>query len=264
MDIATAFFEDVPQDPKDPRMKAKMDKANEVLEKLISGGGVNHPTFKVVKLEPIPQSSLREMRWRIRPISNDVQANYVAKQMTEQVFPHVITAVGGGKGVHYAVWDRGQAAGVVKVEAIPVAAGLGEELMKVLRDNNEGRFNGRWTGERPPIQVSLNTRTGTGNVKLEVFSWEIAEEMVNNNRISNKNTSGTTTWWISTATPSPTSLKPGLYSGQHHEQTLLLFLHFTRLFFFFFFLSVLAYGLDHGEAPGPRKGPLCQDGQPTN
>ena len=102
----------------------------------------------------------------------------MAKQMTEQVFPHVFTVVGGGKGIHYAVWDRGQAAGVVKVEGIPVAAGLGEELMKVLRDNNEGRFNGRWTGERPPIRVSQNTRTGTGNIKLEVFSWEIAEEMV--------------------------------------------------------------------------------------
>ena len=33
------------------------------------------------------------------------------------------------------------------------------------------------------------------------------------------------------------------------------------LFFFFFFISVLACGLDHGEAPGPRRGPLCQDGQ---
>ena len=57
------------------------------------------------------------------------------------------------------------------MEAIPVAAGLGEELMKILRDNNEGRFNGRWTGERPPIRVSQNTRTGTGNIKLEVFSY---------------------------------------------------------------------------------------------
>ena len=61
----------------------------------------------------------------------------MGKHMTEQVFPHVLTAVEGGKGIHYAVWDRGQAAGVVKVEEIPVAARLGEELMKVLRDNNE-------------------------------------------------------------------------------------------------------------------------------
>ena len=83
VDIATAFFADVPQDPKEPRIGAKMDKANEVLEKLTSGGGINHPTFRVVKLEPIPQISLREMRWRVGPISNDVQASYVAKQMTE-------------------------------------------------------------------------------------------------------------------------------------------------------------------------------------
>ena len=137
MDIATAFFADVPQDPKDLRIKAKTDKANEVLDKMTSGGGVNYPTFQVVKVEPIPQISLREMRWRLGPISNEVQASYVAKQMTEQVFPHVFTAVGGGKGIHYAGWDRGQAAGVVKVEAIPVAAGLGEELVKVLRDNNQ-------------------------------------------------------------------------------------------------------------------------------
>ena len=125
--IATEFFADVPQDHKDPKIKATMDKANEVLKKLTSGGGVNHPTFRVVKLEPILQISLREMRWRIGPISNEVQASYVAKQMTEQVFPHVVTAVGGGKGIHYAVWERGQAAAVVKVEAIPVAAGLGKE-----------------------------------------------------------------------------------------------------------------------------------------
>ena len=54
VDIATASFTDVPQDPKDPRIKAKIEKANEVLDKLRSGGGVNHPTFTVVKLEPIP------------------------------------------------------------------------------------------------------------------------------------------------------------------------------------------------------------------
>ena len=61
---------------------------------------------------------------------------------------------------------------------IPVAAGLGEQLMKVLRNNNEETFNGRWIGERSPIRVSQNTRTGMGNIKLEVFSWEIEEEMV--------------------------------------------------------------------------------------
>ena len=75
VDIATAFFADVLQDPKDPRLQAKMDKVNEVLEKLTSGGGVNHPTLKVVKLEPISQISLREMRWRIWPISHEVQAS---------------------------------------------------------------------------------------------------------------------------------------------------------------------------------------------
>ena len=56
------------------------------------------------------------------------------------------------------------------MEGIPLSAGLGEELMEVLRDKNEGRFNGRWTSERPPIRVSQNMRTGMGNIKLEVFS----------------------------------------------------------------------------------------------
>ena len=39
VDIATVFIADVLQDPKDPRIKAKMDKANEILEKLTSGKG---------------------------------------------------------------------------------------------------------------------------------------------------------------------------------------------------------------------------------
>ena len=59
--------------------------------------------------------------------------------------------MGVGKGIHYLMWDRGQAAGVRKVEAIPVPAGLGEQLIKVLKVNNKGRFNGSWTGGRPPI-----------------------------------------------------------------------------------------------------------------
>ena len=83
--------------------QAKIDKVNKVLEKLIIEGTMNHPTLQVVKLERIPQISLREMRWRIKPISYEVQASYVAKHMTEQLFPHVFTAIGGGKGIHYAV-----------------------------------------------------------------------------------------------------------------------------------------------------------------
>ena len=62
MIIATTFFVDVPWDPKDIKIKATMDKANKVLEKLTSGGGVTHTTFRVEKLEPIPQISLREVR----------------------------------------------------------------------------------------------------------------------------------------------------------------------------------------------------------
>ena len=60
-----------------------MDKANEVLEKVPSGAAVNHPTFRVVKLEPILQVSLHEIRWRIESISHEVQASDVSKQITE-------------------------------------------------------------------------------------------------------------------------------------------------------------------------------------
>ena len=151
MDITTAFLVDVLQDPKDPRIKAKMDKANEVLEKLTSEAGANHLTFRVIKLEPIPHILIHEMRWKIGPISHKVQASYIAKQMTEQLCSQVFTAMGAGKRIHYAVWGKGPAEGVVKVAATPVAAGLGEELIKVLKVNNEGRFNCRWTGGRHSI-----------------------------------------------------------------------------------------------------------------
>lgn len=62
VDIATAFLADVPQELKDRRINAKMDKGNEVLEKLTSGGVVDHPTLNVVKVQPILQTSLCEMR----------------------------------------------------------------------------------------------------------------------------------------------------------------------------------------------------------
>ena len=44
----------------------------------------------------------------------------------------------------------------------------------------------------------------------------------------NNNTSGITTWWISTTTPSPLSLKTGLYSGHYSQQLYLLLLVVSR------------------------------------
>ena len=62
------------------------------------------------------------------------------------------------------------AAGVVKVQGVPVAAEIGAELNKMLSKRNEGRFKGRWTGKRPPMRVSQNNRLGICNIKLEVYS----------------------------------------------------------------------------------------------
>ena len=188
MDIATAFYEDVPINPNDERYKERMAQVNEILEKLTSAEGGVQPTWRVVKVEPIPQISPREVRWRVGPIVNEIQASFVANRMHEQVFNEVFEPIPGKKGAHFTVWDRGMAAGVVKVEGVPVAAGIGAELNKTLTESNEGRFKGRWTGERPPMRVSQNNKLRICNIKLEVYSWEIAEEMVKKGlRIGEKN-----------------------------------------------------------------------------
>ena len=122
------------------------------------------------------------------PIVNETQASFVANRMHEQVFSEVFEPIPGKKGAYFMVWDRGMVAGVVKVEGVPVAAGIGAELNKTLTESNEGRFKGRWTGERPPMRVSQNNQLETCNIKLEVYSWEIAEEMLKKGlRIGEKN-----------------------------------------------------------------------------
>ena len=128
------------------------------------------PIWRVVKVEPIPQISPREVRWRVGPIVNETQASFVANRMHEQLFNEMFEPILGKKGAHYTVWDRGMAAGVVKVEGVPVTAGIEAELNKTLSKSNEGRFKGRWTGERPTMKVSQNNRLGTCNIKLEVYS----------------------------------------------------------------------------------------------
>ena len=35
-----------------------------------------------------------------------------------------------------------------------------------------------WLDDRPPARISQNTMEGTGNIKLEVESWEIAQILV--------------------------------------------------------------------------------------
>ena len=63
--------------------------------------------------------------------------------MHEQVFNEVFEPILGKKGAHYTVWDRGMAAGVVKLEGVPVAPRIGAELNKMLSESKEGRFKGR-------------------------------------------------------------------------------------------------------------------------
>ena len=65
VDIATAFYEDVRTNPNDGRYKKKMVQVNEILEKLTSAEGGVKPIWRLVKVEPIPQISLREVRWRV-------------------------------------------------------------------------------------------------------------------------------------------------------------------------------------------------------
>ena len=120
----TAFYEDVPTNPNDGRYKKNMAQVNEILKKLTSVEGGAQPTWRVVKVEPIPQISQREVRWRVGPIVNEIQASFVANRMYEQVFSEVFEPISRKKGAHFTVWNRGMAAGVVKVEGVPVAAGI--------------------------------------------------------------------------------------------------------------------------------------------
>ena len=43
---------------------------------------------------------------------------------------------------------------------------------------NQSRLPIRWLGERPPVRISSNAKEGTGNIKLEVYSWSIAKKLV--------------------------------------------------------------------------------------
>ena len=72
----------------------------------------------------------------------------------------------------------------------------------------------------------------TGGVAPDFFIYWVGHSCVRKTSKRNNNTSGITTWWISTTTPSPLSLKTGLYSGHYSQQLyLLLFVvsHFSWL-----------------------------------
>ena len=75
VNIATAFYEDVPTNPNDERYKKKMAKVNEILQKWTLAEVEVQPTWRVVKVEPIPQISPREVSWRVGPIVNISKKN---------------------------------------------------------------------------------------------------------------------------------------------------------------------------------------------
>ena len=80
-----------------------MDQVNEVLKKLTSAEGETQPTWRVVKVEPIPQISPREVRWTVGLIVNETQASFVAKRMHDQVFSEVFEPIPSKRGAHYTV-----------------------------------------------------------------------------------------------------------------------------------------------------------------
>ena len=127
----------------------------------------------MLKTEPIPHISKREMLWRIRPVHYSLYFNEVARQFHEGVTPECF-----GDSIHYTCVGLGLSAGVVKVIGAPISAGVGKELTDNMILENHNSLPNRWRGERPPARLSQNTKEGTGNIKLEVESLEIAKMLV--------------------------------------------------------------------------------------
>ena len=93
-------------------------------------------------------------------------------------FHEIVVPTCFGNTVHYTCVDLGQSAGVVKVVGSPTEAGTGRELMECISLENQTRLPARWLGERTPTRISSNPKEGTGNIKLEVFSWSVAKKLV--------------------------------------------------------------------------------------
>ena len=173
LDIVTMHHADVPHDATEPAIKSKIAQIHDCLKKLTTGSNLGNPPWKVLKAEPIPHISKREMRWRIGPVHHSIYSKEVARLFHEGVTPTCF-----GDTIHYTGVDLGLSAGVVKVIGVTIGAGVRKELTDNMILESQNRLPNRWLGERPPTRISQNTKEGTDNIKLEVESWEIAKMLV--------------------------------------------------------------------------------------
>ena len=170
LDIVTIHHADVRPDTTEPAIKSKITQINECLNTLTTGTNLGNPPWKVQKAERIPHISKREMRGRIGPMHHSVHCKEVARQFHEVVTPEYLRHT-----IHYTCVDLGLSASMVKLTGAPIGAGVGKELTDNMILENQDRLQNRWPGERPPTKISQYTKEGTGNIKLEVQTWEIAK-----------------------------------------------------------------------------------------
>ena len=123
LDIVTMHHADVPQDATEPAIKSKIAQINDCLKKLTTGSNLGNSLWKVLKAEPIPHISKREMRRRIWPVHNSIYPKEEARQFHEGVIPECF-----GDSIHYTSLDLGHSAGMVKVVGAPISARVSKEL----------------------------------------------------------------------------------------------------------------------------------------
>ena len=78
LDIVTMHHADVPQDATEPGIKSKIAQVNYCQNKLTTGSNLGNPPWKVLKAEPNPHISKREMRWRIGPVHHSIYSKELA------------------------------------------------------------------------------------------------------------------------------------------------------------------------------------------
>ena len=135
VNIVTMHHQDVPTDVNTPTAKWAVNKANECLKKTTTDTSQSHPHWQVMRIEPVPQISAREMRWIVGPVPHGVYSAEVAERFHREVIPDTF----GIDTVHYTCVDLGKKAGVVKVIGVPISAGVGMDLVtRMILDPGDG------------------------------------------------------------------------------------------------------------------------------
>ena len=132
VNIVTMHHEDVPTDVNTPKAKWAVNKANECLKKTTTDTSQLHPPWQVLRIEPVPQISAREMRWIVVPVPHGVYSPEVVERFHKEVIPDTF----GMDTVHSTSVDLGKKAAVVKVIGVPISAGVGMDLgTRMILDN---------------------------------------------------------------------------------------------------------------------------------